>query len=236
MNKITSSNQFFFNFQRDLNASLDNFYFSKKNEILKNELDLFINDSNARNLFISGDKGLGKTFLLNCTLNHKNFSNKKCLYIDIENLNDNVNVFNEIDSFSVICIDNIHCSSKDVEVELFNLVNKAFANKIKLLISSQHHIRQLNLFPDLLSRVKQMNCFSIEQISDHEVDDVIDFMNLKLKLFFSKELIEDISKIVRRDISSIKDLFVELEQFLYSEKKKPSKRTIMSYLKKRINQ
>ena len=42
MNKITSSNQYFFNFKRDLNASLDNFYFSKKNEILKNELGLFI--------------------------------------------------------------------------------------------------------------------------------------------------------------------------------------------------
>jgi hypothetical protein len=81
-----------------------------------------------------------------------------------------------------------------------------------------------------------MSCFSIEQISDDEVDDVIDFMNTKLKLFFSKELIEDISKIVRRDISSIKDLFVEIEQFLYSEKKRPSKRTIMGFLKKRINQ
>lgn len=236
MNKITSSNQYFFNFQRDLNASLDNFYFSKKNEILKNELDLFINNSDAQNLFISGDKGLGKTFLLNCALNHKNFTGKKCLYIDIENINDNVNVFNEIDSFSVICIDNIHCSSKKVEVEIFNLMNKAFASNIKLFISSKTHISQLNLFPDLLSRIKQMNCFSIKQISDDEVDDVINFMNLKLKLFFSKELIEDISKIVRRDISSIKDLFVELEQFLYSEKKRPSKRTIMGYLKKRINQ
>ena len=46
MNKITSSNQYFFNFKRDLNASLDNYYFSKKNEILKNKLDLFINNSN----------------------------------------------------------------------------------------------------------------------------------------------------------------------------------------------
>ena len=81
-----------------------------------------------------------------------------------------------------------------------------------------------------------MSCFSIEQISDDEVDDVIDFMDTKLKLFFSKELIKDISKIVRRDIPSIKDLFVEIEQFLYSEKKRPSKRTIMGFLKKRINQ
>jgi chromosomal replication initiation ATPase DnaA len=235
MNKITSSNQYFFNFQRDLNASLDNFYFSKKNKILKNELDLFINDSHTQNLFISGGKGLGKTFLMNCALNDKNFRDKKCLYIDIKNLNDNVKVFKEIDSFSVICIDNIHHSSKDIEVELFNLANKAFASNIKLLISSQLHISQLNLFPDLLSRIKQMSCFSIEQISDDEVDDVINFMNLKLKLFFPKDIIEDISKIVRRDISSIKDLFVELEQFLYSEKRKPSKRTIMSYLKKTIN-
>ena len=208
----------------------------------KNFLELKFNKKkieeylNAHNLFISGDKGLGKTFLLNCALNHKKFSEQKCLYIDIENLSNNVQVFNEIDSFSVICIDNIHCSNKDIEVELFNLVNKAFTSKTKLLISSQLHITQLNLFPDLLSRIKQMSCFSIEQISDDEVDDVIDFMNTKLKLFFSKELIKDISKIVRRDISSIKDLFVEIEQFLYSEKKRPSKRTIMGFLKKRINQ
>ena len=128
------------------------------------------------------------------------------------------------------------CIRDSIEVELFNLVNKAFTSKTKLLISSQLHITKLNLFPDLLSRIKQMSCFSIEQISDDEVDDVIDFMNTKLKLFFSKELIEDISKIVRRDISSIKDLFVEIEQFLYSEKKRPSKRAIMGFLKKRINQ
>ena len=47
------------------------------------KLGLFINDPDAHNLFISGGKGLGKTFLLNCVLNDKKFNEQKCLYIAI---------------------------------------------------------------------------------------------------------------------------------------------------------
>tara|TARA_B100001778_G_scaffold154506_1_gene126911 strand:- start:273 stop:515 length:243 start_codon:yes stop_codon:yes gene_type:complete len=76
-----------------------------------------------------------------------------------------------------------------------------------------------------------MNYFYINEIEDEEVLDCIVFIAKKLDLDFSDDVIEFISKRTRRDFSSIKKTIQELEKFLYSEKKEPTKISVSSFFK-----
>ena len=53
--------------------------------------------------------------------------------------------------------------------------------------------------------------------------------NEALNLNFSEDVMEFISKRTRRDFSSIKRTIQDLEKFLYSEKKEPTKKTVSSF-------
>ena len=57
------------------------------------------------------------------------------------------------------------------------------------------------------------------------------FVAKKLDLDFSEDIIQFISKRVRRDFSSIKNTIQQLEKFLYSEKKEPTKKSVSSFFK-----
>ena len=69
MENVTRKNQLYFDFGRDYDASLENFFFSSKNQVLKNELSEVIQSDQKKDIFISGTSGSGKTFLLNSLLN-----------------------------------------------------------------------------------------------------------------------------------------------------------------------
>ena len=68
-----------------------------------------------------------------------------------------------------------------------------------------------------------MNYFYINEIGDEEVLGCIKFVAKKLDLDFSDDVMEFISKRIRRDFYSIKKTIQDLEKFLYSEKKEPTK-------------
>ena len=50
MKNITSKKQLFLDFGRDYDASLSNFFFSKANEIIKNEIHLLMQSNDKRHL------------------------------------------------------------------------------------------------------------------------------------------------------------------------------------------
>ena len=55
MKNITRKNQLYFDFGRDYDASLENFFFSSKNQVLKNELiETLIHSDQKKDIFISG--------------------------------------------------------------------------------------------------------------------------------------------------------------------------------------
>ena len=76
-----------------------------------------------------------------------------------------------------------------------------------------------------------MNYFYINEIEDQEVLECIIFVAKKLNLDFSEDVMRFISKRTRRDFSSIKKTIQQLEKFLYSEKKEPTKKSVSSFFK-----
>ena len=96
MKNINRKNQLFFDFGRDYEANLDNFFFSSKNKLLKSELNNFINGETGQNIFITARNGDGKTFLLNSILNHDRLKKFQVIYIDVALLTETKNYFDEI--------------------------------------------------------------------------------------------------------------------------------------------
>ena len=231
MKNITRKNQLYFDFGRDYDASLENFFFSSKNQVLKNELIETLTFEQKKDIFIVGANNSGKTFLLNSLLNHEECLSKANIYIDLSELDGSKDYFADLNQFDLICLDNFDKINKKIEVQIFNLINECRTTPINLIFASSLNPSELSFMPDLISRLKQMNYFYINEIEDQEVLECIMFVAKKLDLDFSEDVIQFISKRVRRDFSSIKIAIQQLEKFLYSEKKEPTKKSVSSFFK-----
>ena len=231
MKNITRKNQLYFDFGRDYDASLENFFFSSKNQVLKNELIETLTFEQKKDIFIVGANNSGKTFLLNSLLNHEESLSKANIYIDLSELDGSKDYFTDLNQFDLICLDNFDKINKKIEVQIFNLINECRTTPINLIFASSLNPSELSFMPDLISRLKQMNYFYINEIEDQEVLECIMFIAKKLNLDFSEDVMRFISKRIRRDFSSIKNTIQQLEKFLYSEKKEPTKKSVSSFFK-----
>ena len=235
MKNINRKNQLYFDFGRDYEVDLDNFFFSSSNSILKSELDEILNGSKNQKLFITGNKADGKTFLLNSFLNHNKIKELQSIYIDVSSLKNDENYLEGLSSFDLVCLDNIHKIADNLEIQIFNLINECKATTTNLILASNENPNELDYLPDLISRFNEFKRCRINPIDDDNVIECMEFVALKLNLEFSKELIEFISLRIRRDFFSIKKTLQDFDKFLYSEKKQPTKISAASFLKSYLN-
>jgi chromosomal replication initiation ATPase DnaA len=235
MKNINRKNQLYFDFGRDYEADLENFFFSSKNSILKVELNEIIEGSTNQKLFITAYEADGKTFLLNSLLNNNRIKDLQSIYIDVSSLKNDENYLEGLSSFDLVCLDNVHKIADNLEIQIFNLINECKATKTNLILASNENPNELNYLPDLISRFNEFKRCRINPIDDDNVIECMEFVALKLNLEFSKELIEFISLRIRRDFFSIKKTLQDFDKFLYSEKKQPTKISAASFLKSYFN-
>ena len=231
MKNINRNKQLFFDFGRDYEANLDNFFFSSSNKLLKLELENFLNGAVSQNIFLTASNGNGKTFLLNSILNHERLQNLKVIYIDVALLQQEKNYFDELSNFDLICLDNVDQTGKPLEVQIFNLINQCKDSSTNLLFASSNHPDSFDFLPDLVSRFKAFKQYRINFIADDDVVDCLNFVASKLKLNYSEDLINYFSARIKRDFSSIKTTMQDFDKFLYSEQKQPTKMSAASFLK-----
>ena len=231
MKNVNRKKQLFFDFGRDYEANLDNFFFSSKNKLLKSELENFLNGAVSQNIFLTASNGNGKTFLLNSILNHELLQNLQVIYIDIALLKQEKNYFDELSNFDLICLDNVDQTAKPLEVQIFNLINQCKDSSTNLLFASSHHPDSFDFLPDLVSRFKAFKQYRINAIADDDVVDCLNFVASKLKLNYPEDLIHYFSTRIKRDFLSIKTTMQDFDKFLYSEQKQPTKMSAASFLK-----
>ena len=231
MKNVNRKKQLFFDFGRDYEANLDNFFFSSKNKLLKSELENFLNGAVSQNVFLTASNGNGKTFLLNSMLNHELLQNLQVIYIDVALLKQGKNYFDELSNFDLICLDNVDQTAKTLEVQIFNLINQCKDSSTNLLFASSHHPDSFDFLPDLVSRFKAFKQFRINAIADDDVIDCLNFVASKLKLNYPEDLINYFSTRIKRDFLSIKTTMQDFDKFLYSEQKQPTKMSAASFLK-----
>ena len=230
MKNITSKKQLFLDFGRDYDASLSNFFFSKANEIIKNEIHSLMQSNDKSDLFIYGENAAGKTFLLNSILNDAP-NNSQTIYIDLSKLNEEKDYFLDFENFDLICLDNLDSLNQSLEVQIFNLINASKDSGTSLIFASSMPVSELQVFPDLYSRLKEINFFTLKSLDGDETLDCLNFLAPKLDLHIHADALELIAKKIKRDFLSIKQALIDFDKYLYSEKKQPTKMSAASFLK-----
>ena len=230
MKNITSKKQLFLDFGRDYDASLSNFFFSKANEIISNEIHLLLQSNDKNDLFIYGENAAGKTFLLNSILNDAPNSSQT-IYIDLSKLSEEKDYFSDFENFDLICLDNLDSLNQSLEIQIFNLINASKASGTSLIFASGVPVSQLQVFPDLYSRLKEINFFTLKNLDGDEALDCLNFLAPKLDLHIHADSLELIAKKIKRDFLSIKQALIDFDKYLYSEKKQPTKMSAASFLK-----
>ena len=230
MKNITSKKQLFLDFGRDYDASLSNFFFSKANEIIKNEIHSLMQSNDKSDLFIYGENAAGKTFLLNSILNDAP-NNSQTIYIDLSKLNEEKDYFLDFENFDLICLDNLDSLNQSLEIQIFNLINASKASGTSLIFASGVPVSELQVFPDLYSRLKEINFFTLKSLDGDETLDCLNFLAPKLDLHIHADALELITKKIKRDFLSIKQALIDFDKYLYSEKKQPTKMSAASFLK-----
>ena len=102
MNKPT---QLIFPFQINQKASFDSFFCSSENRNLMTRLTDIALSKNAHELIIHGEKGSGKSFLMQAICNELSFSGKQFAFIPMNKaLNMGVEIFQNLASLDAVCI------------------------------------------------------------------------------------------------------------------------------------
>ena len=158
--------------QKYFNFKFSNFYNYKDfyvNETNTNAVEGIL-DNNFVNKFLIGPNKSGKTFLGNIWLK----KNKA--------INFNKNFNDIINNKKAVFIDDIE--KKNNEEEIFHIINHCKLYKIKILVTSNLNINEINFsLKDLISRLKSFSLYKIQNPDDDML------LKILTKLFVDKQFV-----------------------------------------------
>ena len=188
-----------------------NYYF--KTEI--NELNYFVNKTNfyafnglinneTQFSFLYGPNKSGKTFLSHIWLNKNNALKFK----------ENIRILNNKN----ILIDDLQLFDEE---NLFHIVNNCILNKLKILVTSNIKINDINFkYNDLSSRLKTFSIFQINQPDDEMLLTILTKLLVEKQFIINtNDIFEFILRRVNRSYQGIHDIVNKLD-ILSLEKKR----------------
>ena len=194
MNKQKSFNYYFKSQINELNYFLNKTNFYAFNGLINNETQFS---------FLYGPNKSGKSFLSHIWLNKNNgFKLKK----NIKILNNKNILIDDFQSFD--------------EENLFHVVNNCILNNVKILVTSNTKINEINFkYNDLSSRLKTFSSFQINQPDDEMLITILTKLLIEKQFIINKnDIFEFILRRVNRSYQGIHDIVNKLD-ILSLEKK-----------------
>ena len=202
-------------------ASLNNFFVSKNNnktiQILKNILHSF---GKGTQIFIDDHGSNGKSYLLQAICNDFSNSNNSSIYIPLkETIHLDTSILEGVSQLNLICIDDVNLINKyrEWEIALFNLINECYEKECFLLLTG--NINQLEVIPDLISRIRKMEILKLEAINDDELFDATQSISNNLNIEISDKNLNYLINNSKRDIKTIFRTLSQLERESLERKK-----------------
>ena len=195
MNKQKSFNYYFKSQINELNYFVNKTNFYAFNGLINNETQFS---------FLYGPNKSGKSFLSHIWLNKNNgFKLKKNIKIP-----NNKNIL--IDDFQTFDEEN-----------LFHIVNNCILNNVKILVTSNTEINEINFkYNDLSSRLKTFSIFQINQPDDEMLITILTKLLIEKQFIINKnDIFEFILRRVNRSYQGIHDIVNKLD-ILSLEKKR----------------
>ena len=212
-------------FNSNAEQSFASFYTGNNVELVSH-LTNIANQLGEQQLFIWGAEGTGKSHLLQACCQAAYQNGLTSFYLDLsEHILADSSILEGLESFDLVCIDNIHhcANNKEWELGLFNFYNRQRANDKALVISGNCPPKFLMVqLPDLKTRLSWGLTLKLHDLLD---DDLIAAFTCKAKylgLDISPSVGEFIKKNHTRNAADLWRLLPKLEQATLVAKRKLS--------------
>ena len=217
--------QLIFPFQLNQKASFNNFFCSSDNRNLITRLSYIVSSNEAHEIIISGEKGAGKSFLIQAICNELGLKDKKFVFVPMNKaINMDIEIFQDLASLDVICIDDLQLilANRNWEKALFNLINECQQSSCSLIISigDTQPLEKVTKLPDLLSRIKRMEFMMLRAVQNDELKRALDFVSDKLEIKIEKAELDFLLKHQTRKFSLLVKNLISLDQQAASLKRR----------------
>ena len=180
---------------------------------------------NAHELIIHGEKGSGKSFLMQAICNELSSSGKQFAFIPMNKaLKMGVEIFQNLASLDAVCIDDLQLmlANESWETALFNLINECQQSNCSLILSfgGTQPLEESTQLPDLLSRIKRMEFITLHAVQDEFFNQAINFVAEQLDISIDKAELEFLLKHQTRRFSLLVDNIITLDKQAASLKRK----------------
>jgi len=210
-------NQLGLPFSINASLTLDDFSGEKNQELVANILTLIKGKATA-NIFVYGDKGFGKSHLLQGMIIEGFKQDQKSVYLD---LNDEVtpDIFELISDFQIIALDNVDQCNQDNEKYIFDLINKLHSTNQMIVFSARVKPEGLSVFNDLKTRLSLASIYSLNRLDDDEIQQVIKRKLKNKSLKVDHRVIDYLIKNQTRDLKKIVEIIDKLDTFSLEKKR-----------------
>ncbi len=217
--------QLIFPFQINQKASFDSFFCSPDNQNLMTRLADIAISQDANELIIHGEKGSGKSFLMQAICNELSSSEKRFAFIPMKKaLNMGVEIFQNLGSLDTVCIDDLQLilANQEWETALFNLINECQQSKCSLILSlgGTQPVEESIVLPDLLSRIKRMEFLPLHAVQDELFNQAIVFVAQQLEIKIDNAELEFLLNHQTRIFSLLVENIITLDKQAASLKRK----------------
>ena len=206
-------------------ATFNNYYVTDSNQQLVTHLqDVILNNNQDQYLYLWGKKGSGKTHLLCAISDCAEKHGYKALNISLQeviNCSNNIanSLFDNIAMFDIIL--DVVSGNRMWQELLFDLYNQCLDNKIKLIISSNQAINDMNLsLSDLKSRLLWGVRYHLTELDDHEKIAALKLHAKNKAMDLSDEVANYIIKRCSRNMNSLCNILDQLDKASWKKQRK----------------
>tara|TARA_B100001564_G_C20611727_1_gene657910 strand:+ start:760 stop:1464 length:705 start_codon:yes stop_codon:yes gene_type:complete len=222
---VNNPKQLIFPFQINQKASFENFFCLPDNRYLITRLSDFISSNDAHELIINGEKGAGKSFLIQAICNQLSSKGKRFAFIPMNKaINMGIEIFQDLASLDVVCVDDLQLilSNADWEKALFNLINECQQTSCSLILSlgDIQPIEEVTQLPDLLSRIKRMEFMTLRAVQNDQLNQALNFISSKLDINIEKAELDFLLRHQTRKFSLLVENLLSLDQQAASLKRR----------------
>ena len=217
--------QLIFPFQINQKASFDSFFCTPDNQNLMTRLADIVISQDANELIIYGEKGSGKSFIMQAICNELSSSEKQFAFIPMKKaFNMGVEIFQNLGSLDTVCIDDLQLilANQEWETALFNLINECQQSNCSLILSlgGTQPVEESIALPDLLSRIKRMEFIALHAVQDELFNQAIVFVAQQLEIKIDNAELEFLLNHQTRIFSLLVENIITLDKQAASLKRK----------------
>ena len=216
-------------FQAPENAVFDN-YIAGENQQLVDSLQ----DDNESLVFMWGEKGVGKTHLLQAIANQYQAKDLNAIYIPMQ-MDDDFppELLEGLEMMDIVCLDDLHkvIGDKKWEEALFHFFNRIRDNQGRLILAANNSAVNLDIhLPDLKSRLTWGITYQAKILSDQDKKAVLKLRAHQRGFEMSDDIADYLLKRATRDMDELIKLLDKLDYESLAEQRKLTIPFIKNYL------